>query len=155
MTVHFLNLSRGLLCAPATRGTIHYSRIQSTSCEQKRWGDVIIGAGADLLMHMALGHDIIVHDHSERPRETRAMWQGLAFVRRACETIWGLELTPIPGRGGLAMQQYFDHELHHLDPHARKLVKHYRKHLATEVIRVQSCWGLPHTIAASARKVAA
>ncbi|MBF6332449.1 hypothetical protein [Nocardia transvalensis] len=87
--VHFANLTRGLLCPHLVGYEVRYTRIQSTSCEQKRWHDVIFGAGPDLLMTMALGRLAIVHDQSERPRETRAMWQGLVFVRRACEHLWG------------------------------------------------------------------
>lgn len=148
MTLHFANLTRGLLCPhlpPLDITHVRYCRIQSTSCEGKRWRDIIIGAGPELLMAMAHGVPTVVHDVSERDRETRAMWQGLAFVRRTCETVWGLDLTPIDGRGGLSMQDYFDHEIRNLDRPTVKLVRHFRQHLETDRINVTSCWRLPAT----------
>ncbi|WP_280465968.1 hypothetical protein [Nocardia brasiliensis] len=143
-SMHFVNLTRGKFCPHIVGLDVHYCRIQSTSCEQKRWEDVIRDAGPDLLMAMATGKRIIVHDVSERNRETRAMWQGLAFLKRAAETVWGLEHTPIAGRGGLSMEHYFDDEIRRLDLSPRKVLKHYRQHLATSRIHVVSCWRTTH-----------
>lgn len=147
--LHFANLSRGLLCehlGDVAITDIRYCRIQSTSCEQKRWGDVIAGAGPELLMAMAQGMQIHVHDVSERNRETRAMWQGLAFLRRACETLWHLEPTPVVGRGGLLMQDYFDHAIRNLSTHDRRQIRHFRSHVDTTRIHVVSCWRTAHPV---------
>ncbi|WP_043654432.1 hypothetical protein [Nocardia thailandica] len=155
MTIHFANLTRGLLCPHLHGVDVHYTRIQSTQCEGKHWPQVLASAGPDLLMAMALGHEIVVHDVSERDRETRAMWQGLTFIRRTCETVWGLPLTPIPGRGGHAMETYFDTEISWLPRPTRKAIRYYRPHLATRVIRVESCWRSARATAREAGMVAA
>jgi len=140
--IDYYNLSNGLNC-PHTRLIFprRFCRIQSTSCEQKRWDAVIYGAGPDMLMTLALGHPVTVHDRSEKPRETRAMWQGLAFVKRACETIWGLDLSPIEGRGGKSMEQYFDEQIFQLPDPVWNFVRFYGKYAQLDHIRVKSCWG--------------
>lgn len=90
-TIDFFNLSRGLLCQHHQDHTNpHYTRIQSTQLEQKLFSEVLETAGPDLLFHLATGSQILVHDVSEKPRRTRALWQGLPFIRYACERIWGL-----------------------------------------------------------------
>lgn len=143
--IHFINLTRGLYC-PHLGGTgperEHYCRIQSTHCEQKNWPGVVHGAGPDLLILAAAGADITVHDCSENDHETRAMWQGLAFVRRACETLWGAPLTSINGRGGYPMQLYFDGEVVKLPDPVIAYVRYYRKWYSGGPVTMRSCWGV-------------
>ncbi|PPJ36451.1 hypothetical protein C5E45_20620 [Nocardia nova] len=142
-TLHFANLSRGLLCEhlhSIDPSSMRFCRIQSTSCQQKRWSDIVTGAGPELLMALARGVPVRVHDVSERNRETRAMWQGVAFLRRACETVWGLPTTPVLGRGGASMQAHFDHAIRNLAARDRRQIRYYRPHVRTTQLHIESCW---------------
>lgn len=127
-TIHVANLSNGLLCPHIENiGNLRYSRIQSTHCEQKRWAQVVSGAGPDILMNLALGHTLIVHDKSERRNETRACWQGLAFVRFACETQWGLPVTPVLEARGPSMEGYFREVLRRIGEPTIRLLDYYSR----------------------------
>jgi hypothetical protein len=88
-TVHYANLTRGVACAPKNA---KLCRIQSTQCEAKAWDRVLMSVPDELIAGVALGQFTVVHDFSERPRETRAMWQGLTLVRIMMELRWWGEL---------------------------------------------------------------
>lgn len=105
MPTHYANLTNGLLCGPATAGLI---RIPSTFCEQKMWGRVIYGAGPDMLATLARGYPVVVHDQSERQRNTRAQWQGLSWLRYACSAAWGLPLPTEYSRSGMNVTGYWE-----------------------------------------------
>lgn len=142
--LHYANLTRGTLCPHLGQCECsHFCRIQSTSCEQKHWDRVIYDAGPDLLHYMGQGAEIVVHDFSEKPRETRAMWQGLSWIRYAAQRILHQTPTPITGRGGAAMQVYFEREYDHNDRLIRAL-KALAYHLRDDsvVINITSCYRL-------------
>lgn len=125
--IHVANLTNGLFCPHIEDlPNLRYSRIQSTHCEQKRWAQVVSGAGPDILMNFALGHDIVVHDKSEHHHETRACWQGLAFVRFACETQWGRPITPLGSRGP-GMETYFREVLRRIGEPSIRLIDYYSR----------------------------
>lgn len=143
--VHYINLTNGLHCPHGsylnrTLTPYSYVRIQSTACEQKRWDDVVFGAGPDLFMMLARGASIIVHDKSEKERETRAMWQGLRWCQYVAERTWGLPVMPILGRGGKSMQQYFDQQYHILSKGV-KFVAYFGRFLDTDQLYLRSCYG--------------
>lgn len=85
--IHYLNLSNGLACESGTAEP-RYLRIQSTWCEAKRWEDVLWTVSPDFYFNVAEGAEVCVHDVSERSRMTRALWQGLPWIRYACERAW-------------------------------------------------------------------
>lgn len=142
---HYINLTRGLFC-PHMDGCDdpYFTRIQSTACEQKLWPAVLSGVGPDLLTFLAAGGGVVVHDLSEKDRETRAMWQGLKFIKRACETFWDLPLSEIDGRGGKPMQDYFDVEIASLPTTTKRQFRYYRQFNPTQVNLV-SCYQLTQT----------
>lgn len=108
MTVyHTANLSRGVLCPHLidTQPDI-FLRIQSTACEQKRWDQVALSLGPHVLYLLSSGHTIIVHDFSEKPRTTRALWQGVPWIRYALEKAWGLTPSPVISRNGMDVTEY-------------------------------------------------
>ncbi|HZO67899.1 MAG TPA: hypothetical protein VFB74_23110 [Kribbellaceae bacterium] len=106
MSVEFVNLTRGLLCGRDVESG-RYLRIQSTWCEQKRWGDIVLTASPDLLFHAAQGHACVVHDRSEKDRVTRAQWQGLSWLRYACSVAWYGKAEPEFSRGGHRVDDYW------------------------------------------------
>lgn len=140
MTVHFLNLTNGLACADHAPNP-HYTRIQSTALEQKRFAEVLDHAGDDLLMHLALGRHVTIHDVSERPRRTRALWQGVPWVTYALQRAWGLPLTPATIRSGEDCTRYFERHYRALTEPQRRRVQYYRKFNPTGV-RIGLCDGI-------------
>ncbi|GAA1624029.1 hypothetical protein GCM10009733_020840 [Nonomuraea maheshkhaliensis] len=139
--VHYLNLTRGLLCAPHVPNP-RYLRLQSTWCEQKRWADVLWTLGPDFYQHLASG-PVTVHDVSERPRTTRACWQGLAWVRFACERLWDASANPAIVRSGHDMTAYFARELTRLDDRVTKFVRYFGRSYEGRPLSITICPGDP------------
>ena len=140
MILHFRNLSRGFLCGcsiPASR----VIRLQSTACEQKRWGPIIHEVGADLLFSMAMGHECVIHDRSEKDRETRACWQGLSWLRYATNRAWSEKEPPQEfSRGGMVLNPYWEGEFRGLDRPTRRLLRYYGKYYTGGAIKLESCY---------------
>ncbi|GAA3832383.1 hypothetical protein GCM10022226_62010 [Sphaerisporangium flaviroseum] len=139
--IHYLNLSRGLLCAPHVEQP-RFLRLQSTWCEQKRWADVLWTLSPDFYYTLAIGQALTVHDVSERPRVTRACWQGLAWVRFACARLWGTDRGPAPGRSGMDMSPYFTRELNALDRRVCRYVTYFGQFHAGRPLDIQLCHGV-------------
>ena len=72
----YINLTNGLEVNSSPQNVL---RIQSTKCEQKLWQDVIDSLPDDLLWELVNGRDATIIDNSERPRISRALWQGAAL----------------------------------------------------------------------------
>lgn len=141
MGTHFLNLSNGLACAQHIDGPPHYTRIQSTLCEAKRWDLVLAQAGDDLLYHLATGADVTVHDESERDRQTRAMWQGLEFIRYSAERAWGLEPRKVWSRNGMNVTAYAAQSYDGVPDRIKDMVRYHRKYVTVEQVTYSVCDG--------------
>jgi hypothetical protein len=130
VTRHVCNLSRGLLCPHFRDGFTghYYSRIQSTACEQKRWGAVLGGLGPGEYLALARGERVVVHDVSEKLREPRAIWQGLPFIRYACRRAWGLETLPVRSRNGMDVTRYAEECYRGLASSARRELRYFRRY---------------------------
>jgi hypothetical protein len=138
--IEYANLSRGVLCAP---GDARICRIQSTHCERKQWSSVLWSTPDEMLLSLAMGDEVVVHDCSEKDRETRACWQGLELIRWCCVWSWhpGRTYVKWPRRGGKSMVQYFFRVYSGLpDPLHRKL-DYYRKFATPFTLpRLTTCW---------------
>jgi hypothetical protein len=123
-------------------------RIQSTHLEQKRFDDVLLTVGADLYYNLAVGAPIVVHDVSERPRVTRALWQGMAWIRYASERLWGLQqhetTTPVM-RNGHNATRYFESVLDALNPRTKTYVGYYSRYWLGQ--------NLEYTVCAAGRRI--
>ncbi len=142
--VHFVNLSNGVLCMGDTEhfplpAEAHWTRIQSTACEQKRWADVLRDAGPDLLIHLAVGYDVVVHDQSERPRVTRACWQGVPWIRYACQVAWTGRADPVKSRNGMDVTDYFEKQWRRLKHADRQRVRYFKKFYRGGPIAIAPC----------------
>lgn len=126
--IHYANLTRGLLCPHLPGERVHYVRIQSTWCEQKRWGDILVGVGPDMLYRLAVGEAVMVHDLSERDRVSRALWQGLAWVRFACTLAWCDKELPTLSRNGMDVTAYWASAWRALNGRERRAITYYRAH---------------------------
>ena len=72
----YINLTNGLEVNSSPQNVL---RIQSTKCEQKLWQDVIDSLPDDLLWELVNGRSVTIIDNSEKPRISRALWQGAAL----------------------------------------------------------------------------
>lgn len=134
--IEVVNLSRGVFCPHLDNkhpsypiGNYRYARIQSTQCEMKQWDKVVLCFGEDLWMHLAMGHHLVVHDYSEKPRETRACWQGVQFIRYVAERSWAMPPTSAYGRNRQQlMNPQFSYMYDELLDTTTKRVKYYRNH---------------------------
>ena len=92
-TIHYINLTNGIewvthIMVEYHNADIRFIRLQSTHCEQKLWDDVIANIDADFLMNLALGNKCIVYDDSAHSDTSRAVWQGMLFLRMAINKRW-------------------------------------------------------------------
>lgn len=136
---HYKNLSKGAGCsciAPNARPI----RIQSTACEQKLWGKLLVEAGADLLYELARGTTCIIHDSSEQDRETRACWQGLSWIRYACSREWRGAAPREVVRGNLNLTSYWEQQFLSLPASTRRMLAFYGQYHKGHKVRLLSCW---------------
>ena len=138
---HFVNLSRGLLC-PCPKPRMHVTRIQSNVCEQKHWGRLIHDVGPELLYAISMGHIAIVHDVSQRLRETRACWQGLSWLRYACWRSWNPDLpAPIEKSKSMVLNPYWEQEFQALPRVTRHHLRYFKQfHKEGHGLYLRSCW---------------
>jgi hypothetical protein len=136
--VHYVNLSSGIEWVPvllAEGADVRYVRIQSTWCEQKRWGDILLQLGDDFLMNLALGRRCVVYDASKSP-PSRALWQGVPWVRFALTARWFGRVEPVLMRNGIECSGYFGECLVGLDRKVKRKVDYFRKFLDTDGVRL-------------------
>jgi hypothetical protein len=135
-TVEFVNLSRGLSCSVEQP---RYMRIQSTWCEQKRWADVLWTLPADAYYHLAQGYRCIVHDQSEKPRQTRAQWQGLSLVRFVCGVAWYETAPAEHSRSGMHISPYWAEQYNGLPERLLTYVARFKEWAVGGPVRLESC----------------
>lgn len=136
-TVHYLNLTRGLALAAHVSeryqilpSELRVCRIQSTACEQKRWAYILDSLSDDVLYNLALGNRVYVHDASEKPRVTRALWQGIPWIRHVLYRRWLAIESPTwvyrNGRG-VNVTAYFDCAARALPRGTKRRVDYFRR----------------------------
>lgn len=108
-TIDFINLSSGVAWLATDDGPKDWSfvRIQSTACEQKRWGFIIEDLSYEFLIHAAMGNVCRIWDTSARKKVSRAIYQGLPWVKYAVERVWFSRRSPALVRGFDA-SEYFE-----------------------------------------------
>lgn len=132
MTRYYINLTNGLEFLPDLQYT-HYGfcRIQSTACEQKRWGFILNDLDHDLLLNLALGNLCIIVDCGSKGKP-RALWQGTEWILYALTRCWfgcGVEAHM---RSGCDCTAYFRQQYNNLSKPELTKIKYYRKFLQTE-----------------------
>jgi hypothetical protein len=137
MSADFVNLTNGLQCCPLAEP--HFLRIQSTWCEQKRFADVLWTVGPDFLYHLATETSLTVHDVSEKRRVTRAIWQGIPWIRYVCQRTWGLDEAPAIGRNGQSMTHHFRRVYAELPQRVVKHTAYFGKFSRGSVAEVNAC----------------
>lgn len=131
MTRHFINLTNGLEFLPkiGVEG-VRYIRIQSTVCEQKDYDRLIMDLDNGFLFELAVGSWCVVYDTGKKG-ETRAVWQGLEFVRYCLCLIWfEKEICPA------IFISDFRKRLEGLGRKSYNKLKYFRKFLLTDCIKL-------------------
>jgi len=138
-TYHYANLSNGLECPHLKHIPYSLVRIQSTWCEQKRWEDILMTLSPDIFFRLAQGDRCIIHDVSEKPRITRAVWQGLPWIRFACRKAWKLPSEKEFTRGH-EVSNYFESQWRELSERCRTYLKYFRKYLGNNSsVNIKGC----------------
>lgn len=124
---HLTNLSRGLLsrCLAHEGDVTCTVRIPSTWCEQKRWDDILVTLPPQMWILMSLSVPLIMHDVSEKPRPTRATWQGLSWIRYAVNSAWDLPVPAEYSRSGVNVSGYWAKVFNGLPRSTRTLLRYY------------------------------
>jgi hypothetical protein len=128
VSLDFSNLSRGVICAPTGA---RLTRIESTALEQHLWSRVVWGAGPELLTALGSGTQVVLHDHSERKRLTRAQWMGLPWlmyamtralpgVKEVSSRIWKRD-----GQVGMDVSDMFKGAWRSLDKSTRRWLQYF------------------------------
>jgi hypothetical protein len=115
-------------------------RIQSTVCEQKNWGTLLLQTPDSFYYHLATAAQVELHDRSERDRFTRAQWQGVPALCYMIRRIWTDE-RPKPfilSRDGCRLENvgvYWEKMYNLLPKTAVKKVAYFRRfYEATETV---------------------
>ena len=89
MIKRYLNLTNGIEEMEANPFChYHYVRIQSTLCEQKQWGKILRELDYNFLMDIALGNHVVVIDFSQQKKVSRALFQGLEWIKYCLVRRW-------------------------------------------------------------------
>ena len=92
--IFYVNMTDGLEFIPIAEKLnipleqIHFSSIQSTHLEQKTFDPMLNRLGADFLMNLALGKTCIVVDFGTDKTISRAIYQGIPFIKYCLEKAW-------------------------------------------------------------------
>ena len=144
----YLNLTNGIEALEVLKHTslhdIKFVRIQSTACEQKRWDFILQELDYNFLMGIALGETITVVDYSATKGQTRAVYQGLEFIKYVLNKYW-LNKEYTPNVKGFNCSEYFKSVYDKLDKRTFKKLEYFKKFLTTSEIRLKSmCFKTEH-----------
>jgi hypothetical protein len=123
MEIHYLNLTNGLEDFHVENFRV--CRIQSTALEQKLFSKVIEDLDYDLLFNLASGNKCIIHDFSARKKESRALYQGIPWIKYYLTRFWfDKELNPCNVKS-INCRTYFKEVYEKID-HCNK-VKYFKR----------------------------
>lgn len=146
MQTVYLNLTNGIefLEISYSLGFNCFIRIQSTACEQKRWDFILQELDYNFLMNLALGKDVLVIDFSAKKEQTRAIYQGLEFIKYVLNKYWlNKEYTPCVR--GFNCKEYFEGVYNKLDKRTLKKLDYFKKFLNTSDIKLEGlCFKTEH-----------
>ena len=88
----FLNLTNGIEAIKqkpdVLQSELHFIRIQSTWCEQKRWKDIILDLDYTFLLACRVAPNVCVIDYSATKLCPRAIYQGLPWIQYCLNRYW-------------------------------------------------------------------
>ena len=132
----YLNLTNGIE-ALEKQGfqDANFIRIQSTACEQGRWDFILQELDYNFLMDIALGNVVMVIDFGANKDYSRALYQGVAFIKYVLNRRW-LNTIIQPTVRGNDCAKYFDECYRNLDKRTLKKIDYFRKFVKTKEIEI-------------------
>lgn len=141
----YLNLTNGIEALEFLKpANLRFVRIQSTACEQKRWDFILQDLDYSFLMDIALGENVTVVDYSAKKENTRAVYQGLEFIKYVLNKYW-LNKEYTPNVKGFNCSEYFKSVYDKLDKRTFKKLEYFKKFLKTNEIKLKGlCFKTEH-----------
>lgn len=136
----YLNLTNGiefLEKLDLSISQVKFVRIQSCACERHLWDKLINELDYNFLLDLALGYNVKVLDTSAKKKESRAMYQGLEFVKYVLNRVWFDKIVEAKCRK-MDCSEYFDEAYKTISDNTIKKVKYLRKFLNTDKISLNS-----------------
>lgn len=135
--MNYINLASGLEYLDILHD-VKFIRVQSTLCEQKQWSRIIEDLDYDFLINLAQGEKIYVYDTSRNKKVSRALFQGLEFVRYAINRRWFGNTEVKAYVKSNDVTEYFAQEYAMLSERAKKKLDYIKKFLNTDEIYLYS-----------------
>lgn len=137
----YVNLTNGieyLKTHPGFPGEeISFLRIQSTKCEGKHWIDILNELDNDFLMNLAIGNACVVIDYSNKRERSRAIYQGLEWIKYVLYRIW-FNKKYIPIVKDKNVSYYFGECYKIIDRKTKIRLKYFKKFLMTTHLSIGS-----------------
>lgn len=126
----FINLSNGIEAIhdfDLHLSNVRFLRIQSTACEQKRWEHILLDLSPDFLLLSSLGKIVVVYDFGAKKDVSRAIWQGLEWIKYVFSRSWLKKEYSLTGRAK-SMGNYFYNEYRFLSKNTKSMLDYYGKY---------------------------
>jgi len=136
---YYLNLTNGIewiLDLDVPVKDIGCIRIQSTKCEQKDWSYIIEDLDYQFLLDLALGEDVIVLDCSPKKDVSRALYQGVEWIKYVLNRRWFDREENCFVKGN-KVNNYFKEEYKLLSRRAKNKLDYVKKFIITDKIYLQ------------------
>lgn len=137
MKRYYLNLTNGIefLENPDFNKDYRFVRIQSTACERHLWDKLLSELDYNFLLDLALGNEVIICDTSAHKTISRALYQGVEFIRFVLYKVW-LNKDIIPYVRNQNCNDYFQAEYKKLNNKTLSKLKYLRKFLNTDELKI-------------------
>jgi len=137
MIKYYLNLTNGIefLDNPDFNEDYRFVRIQSTTCERHLWNKLLSDLDYNFLLDLALGNEVVICDTSPHKTISRALYQGVEFIKFVLYKVW-FNKNVIPYVKGKECNKYFQNQYKTLDNKTLNKLKYLRKFLNTDEIKI-------------------
>lgn len=135
MVKSYLNLTNGIEALEYDDFTYYdgFIRIQSTACEQKRWDFLLQELDTNFLMDIALGTSVRVVDYGAHKTTSRAVYQGIEFIKYVLKRHW-LGVYETTYVKGCDSTHYFEEVYRNLDKRTLRKLDYFKKFVKTKEI---------------------
>lgn len=127
----FYNLTNGIedaarMLTQREASSFNFVRIQSTWCEQHRWGDILADLDYKFVACCRILGIAVVVDRSQRKEYPRAIYQGLPWIEYAMNRYWYGSEHPVKVKGQDATR-YFCEQYGSLPKEALAKLRYFRR----------------------------
>lgn len=135
MVKAYINLTNGIEAFEHASYDFYdgFIRIQSTACEQKRWDFLLQELDTNFLMDIALGNSVRVLDFGASKNTSRAVYQGIEFIKFVLNKHW-LGITNKAFVRGTDSTNYFEEAYRKLSKRTLRKLDYFKKFVKTKEI---------------------